>query len=38
MDPVKILDQPEQITSDYDEDADILYLSIGEPRPGLGSN
>lgn len=36
MDPVKILDQPEQITRDYDEDADVLYLSVGEPRSAIG--
>lgn len=36
LEPVKILSQLEPITSDYDEDADVLYLSIGEPRPALG--
>jgi uncharacterized protein YuzE len=24
------------ITWDYDEDADVLYLSVGEPRPAVG--
>ena len=33
---MKILEKPSAITWDYDEDADILYLSIGEPQPALG--
>ena len=36
MDTVKILEKPSAITWDYDEDADVLYLSIGEPQPALG--
>jgi uncharacterized protein YuzE len=24
------------ITWDYDEDSDVLYLSVGEPRPAVG--
>ena len=36
MEAVKILDKPERITWDYDEDADVLYLSIGDPVPALG--
>ncbi|MBI2322700.1 MAG: DUF2283 domain-containing protein [Chloroflexi bacterium] len=36
MDAVRILERPTNITWDYDEDADVLYLSIGEPRPAVG--
>ncbi|HEY4688570.1 MAG TPA: DUF2283 domain-containing protein [Anaerolineae bacterium] len=36
MEAVKILEKPASITWDYDEDADVLYLSVGEPQPALG--
>ncbi len=36
MEAVKIFKKPSQITWDYDEEADVLYLSIGEPKPALG--
>lgn len=36
MDAIRILEKPDQITWDYDEEADVLYLSIGEPRPAVG--
>jgi uncharacterized protein YuzE len=36
MEAVRILEKPAVITWDYDEDADVLYLSIGEPRPATG--
>ena len=36
MDPVRILERPTSLTWDYDEDADVLYLSVGEPRPAVG--
>ncbi len=36
MEALKILQKPGEITWDYDEDADVLYLSVGEPRPALG--
>ncbi|MBI4492371.1 MAG: DUF2283 domain-containing protein [Chloroflexi bacterium] len=36
MEAIKILEKPTAITWDYDEDADVLYLSIGEPRPAVG--
>ena len=26
------------LTADYDRDADVLYVSIGEPRPGVGED
>jgi uncharacterized protein YuzE len=36
MEAVKILERPTAINWDYDEEADVLYLSVGEPRPALG--
>lgn len=33
---IKILERPAEIDWDYDEEADVLYLSVGEPRPALG--
>ena len=36
MEPLRILEKPDGITWDYDEEADVLYLSVGEPRPATG--
>lgn len=36
MEAVKILEKPTQLTWDYDEEADVLYLSIGQPQPAVG--
>jgi uncharacterized protein YuzE len=36
METIKILDRPASINWDYDEDADVLYLSLGELRPAVG--
>lgn len=36
MEPVKILEKPTKINWDYDEEADDLCLSIGEPEPASG--
>ena len=36
MEAVRILEKAAEITWDYDEEADVLYLSIGEPVPALG--
>ena len=33
---IKILEKPSEISWDYDEEADVLYLSVGEPRSALG--
>lgn len=35
MDALRILDKPEELSWEYDEDADVLYISIGEPRPAV---
>ena len=36
MEAVRILQKPAVISWDYDEEADVLYLSIREPQPGVG--
>jgi len=30
------LEKPAEVVWDYDEEADVLYLSVGEPRPAIG--
>jgi uncharacterized protein YuzE len=36
MEAVKIRDRAEAATWDYDEAADVLYVSVGTPRPAVG--
>lgn len=36
METIKILDKKENLSWDYDEEADVLYISIGEPRKSVG--
>jgi uncharacterized protein YuzE len=36
MEAVKILEKRERVNWDYDEEADVLYLSIGKPRKAAG--
>lgn len=36
MEALRILDKPEAIDWEYDREADVLYLSIGERRPAVG--
>lgn len=36
MEAIKILDKKENFNLDYDEEADVLYISIGEPQKALG--
>jgi uncharacterized protein YuzE len=36
MEAIKILDRKENLNWDYDEEADVLYISIGEPQEALG--
>ena len=36
MEALKILEHPGTVKWDYDEEADVLYLSVGEPRPATG--
>ncbi|MFN8626904.1 MAG: DUF2283 domain-containing protein [Candidatus Binatia bacterium] len=36
MEAVRILDKADRIDWDYDEEADVLYLSFGKPRKAVG--
>lgn len=36
METVKILEKPASLDWDYDAEADVLYLSVGTPRPAAG--
>lgn len=36
MEAVKILEKPAAVDWDYDEESDVLYLSLGKPKPALG--
>jgi len=36
MEALKILDKKENLSWEYDEEADVLYISIGEPQRALG--
>ncbi len=36
METIKILDKKENLSWEYDEEADVLYISIGEPCKALG--
>ena len=36
MEALKILEGKSQLDWEYDEEADVLYISVGKPRPALG--
>ena len=36
MEVLKILDKPDTIDWEYDEEADVLYLSVRTPKPAVG--
>ncbi len=36
MEVLKILEKPQKINWDYDEEADVLYISVGKPQPAVG--
>jgi uncharacterized protein YuzE len=36
MEALRILEKKEGLTWDYDEEADVLYLTVGSPRDALG--
>jgi uncharacterized protein YuzE len=36
MDILKILEKPQEIGWYYDEEADVLYISVGKPQPAVG--
>jgi uncharacterized protein YuzE len=36
VEALKILEKPDSLRWDYDEETDVLYLTIGEPKPAVG--
>ena len=38
MEALKILEGKPQLNWEYDEEADVLYISVGKPRPALGAD
>ena len=36
MEAIKIPEKKENLNWDYDEEADVLYISMGEPQKALG--
>jgi uncharacterized protein YuzE len=36
MEAIKILEHPANLTWDCDDEADVLYISVGQPRPAVG--
>lgn len=36
MEAIKILEKKENLNWEYDEEADVLYISIGKPKKALG--
>ncbi len=36
MDAIKILEQPSSMSWDYDQGADVLYMSVGTPHAAVG--
>ena len=36
MEVLKILEKPGEIDWDYDDEADVLYISVGKPQPAVG--
>ena len=36
MEILKISDKPDTVDWEYDDEADVLYLSIGKPKPAVG--
>lgn len=35
MEALRILEKPETLTWEYDEEGDVLYISVGDPRPAV---
>ncbi len=38
METIKILEGKPALNWDYDEEADVLYISVGKPRPAIGTD
>ena len=36
MEEIRILEEVEKLNWEYDEEADVLYLSVGELQPAVG--
>jgi len=36
MEALRILERKQNLNWDYDEEADVLYLSVGDPQKALG--
>ena len=36
METLKIFEKPQEIDWDYDEEADVLYISVGKPQSVVG--
>lgn len=36
MEEIKILEREQNLDWEYDEDGDVLYISVGEPQKALG--
>ncbi len=36
MDALKILEGKPSLNWEFDEEADVLYISVGKPRPAIG--
>mgnify|MGYP006298298209 CR=1 FL=1 len=35
MEALRILERPDSLSWEYDEEADVLYIAIGQPRPAV---
>lgn len=38
MEALTILEGQQSLSWEFDEEADVLYISVGEPRPALGTD
>ena len=38
MEALKILEGKPSLNWEYDEEADVLYISVGKPRPAIGTD
>ena len=38
METLKILEGKQPLHWEYDEEADVLYVSVGKPRPAIGTD
>jgi len=38
METLNILEGRQALNWEFDEEADVLYISVGEPRPALGTD